>query len=50
MAVAQPTIGTQARVAQSGPRRRVRWGNIIVNVTLLLLCLLWTIPTMGLLI
>lgn len=50
MAVAQPTIGTQARVAQGTPRRRIRWGNIIVNVTLLLLCALWTIPTLGLLI
>ena len=50
MAVAQPTIGTQARVAQSSSKRRVRWGNIIVNVALLLLCVLWTIPTMGLLI
>jgi alpha-glucoside transport system permease protein len=50
MAVAQPTIGTQARVAQSSPRRRIRWGNIIVNIALLLLCVVWTIPTMGLLI
>ena len=52
MAVAQPTVGTntQARAAQSNPRRRVRWGNIIVNVALLLLCVVWTIPTLGLLI
>ncbi|MEP6774465.1 MAG: carbohydrate ABC transporter permease [Chloroflexota bacterium] len=50
MAVAQPTIGTQARVAQSSPRRRIRWGNIIVNVALLLICVVWTIPTLGLLI
>jgi alpha-glucoside transport system permease protein len=50
MAVAQPTIGTQARVAQGSPKRRVRWGNVIVNVALLLLCVVWTIPTMGLLI
>src|SRR6476619_689217 len=50
MAVAQPTIATQARVAQSSPKRRIRWGNVIVNVALLLLCLVWTIPTMGLLI
>jgi alpha-glucoside transport system permease protein len=50
MAVAQPTIGTQARVAQSSSRRRIRWGNIIVNVALLLICVVWTIPTLGLLI
>jgi alpha-glucoside transport system permease protein len=50
MAVAQPTIGTRARVAQSSPRRRIRWGNIIVNVALLLICVVWTIPTLGLLI
>jgi alpha-glucoside transport system permease protein len=50
MAVAQPTIKTQARVTPDSPKRRIRWGNIAVNVALLLICLLWTIPTMGLMI
>ena len=51
MAVAQRTVGnTQARVAQNRPKRRVRWGSIAVNVALLLVCLLWTIPTLGLMI
>ena len=27
-----------------------RWGNLLVNVALALICLLWTIPTLGLLI
>jgi alpha-glucoside transport system permease protein len=51
MAVAQPTISTtQARVATATPRRRIRWGNVVVNLALLVICLLWTIPTLGLLI
>ncbi|HST04992.1 MAG TPA: carbohydrate ABC transporter permease [Chloroflexia bacterium] len=50
MAVAQPTIKAQARVTPDSPKRRIRWGNIAVNVALLLICLLWTIPTMGLMI
>jgi len=50
MAVAQPTIAAaQAHAAQTNPRRGIRWGAIAVNLVLALICLLWTIPTLGLL-
>jgi alpha-glucoside transport system permease protein len=51
MAVAQPTMATgKARAAEITPRRRIRWGSIAVNLGLALICLLWTIPTLGLLV
>jgi alpha-glucoside transport system permease protein len=51
MAVAQPAATTaRARAAEAAPTRKKRGGIIFVNVTLAVLCLLWTIPTLGLLI
>ncbi|HKP55017.1 MAG TPA: carbohydrate ABC transporter permease [Chloroflexia bacterium] len=50
MAVAQPTIATtQARVAPP-PRRRKWLGPLLVNGSLAIICILWTIPTFGLLV
>jgi alpha-glucoside transport system permease protein len=49
MAVAQPTVST-SQATVTAPKRRVRWGPIIVNLTLALICLIWTIPTLGLLV
>ena len=49
MAVAQPAIeSVQPRVV--APRRKIRWGPILVNVVLAIICILWTIPTIGLLV
>ena len=49
MAVAQPSVSTaQARVA--APRRRFPWGTVAVNGVLAIICLIWTIPTIGLLV
>src|SRR3954462_8469266 len=49
MAVAQPTVATtQARVVT--PKRQIPLGSIFVNVTLAIICILWTLPTLGLLI
>lgn len=52
MAVAQPRTATaQPRVALApAPRRKRNTGSIMVNVVLLLICVVWTIPTLGLLI
>src|SRR5687768_5635616 len=47
--VAQPAIETtQPRITT--PRRRIRWGPILINLILALICILWTIPTLGLLV
>ena len=49
MAVAQQSVATtQPRTA--APRRRIRWGSIILNLILAIICILWTIPTLGLLV
>ena len=49
MAVATPTIASaQGRVAPK--RRRKFLGPLLVNGSLALICILWTIPTLGLLI
>jgi alpha-glucoside transport system permease protein len=39
-----------ATTTSSKPKRRITWGDIAVNGTLLLLVLLWTVPTFGLLV
>lgn len=45
--IAQPRVA-QARTSSS--RRNKRLGSILVNGTLALICLIWTIPTLGLLV
>ena len=48
------TTGTTARPATSrrgaSAKRQQFWGKVFVNVTLAIICILWTIPTFGLLI
>ena len=51
MAVAQPSItAAQTAVAPATPRRKIRWGTIGVNVVLAIICIMWTVPTLGLLV
>lgn len=51
MAVAQPSIATtQTAVAPVVPRRRIKFGSIALNLILAIICILWTIPTLGLLV
>ena len=51
MAVAQPSItAAQTAVAPVTPRRKIRWGTIAVNVVLAVICIMWTVPTLGLLV
>jgi alpha-glucoside transport system permease protein len=49
MAVAQRTVTTAQAVTTTRTRPR-RLGPILVNVILAIICILWTIPTLGLLI
>ena len=49
MAVAQPTINT-ARASVNASRRKFPVGSVLVNMLLALICILWTVPTLGLLI
>lgn len=50
MAVAQPTIATSAQPRVAPPRRRKWLGPLLVNGSLAIICILWTLPTLGLLI
>ena len=45
--IAQPH---EAAAAPGGARRRRRFGSIIINGTLLLICLVWLVPLLGLLV
>ncbi len=49
MAALQPAVATtQQRAVPT--RRQFPWGQVLVNLVLALICLVWTIPTIGLLI
>lgn len=51
MAVAEQTRTVVAQPQTvSTRRRRIKWGGVLVNLVLALICLLWTIPTLGLLV
>ena len=48
MAVAQPSVASAQTSAATAPRRTFKWGPLVVNGVLLLICIAWTIPTLGL--
>ncbi|MDQ6693581.1 MAG: carbohydrate ABC transporter permease [Chloroflexota bacterium] len=51
MAVVQSARSAAAQPQAVGTRkRRIKWGSVIVNVVLGLICLAWTVPTLGLLV
>jgi alpha-glucoside transport system permease protein len=51
MAVAETTMDkVETRQRTVTPRRRMKWGPVFVNIVLALICILWTIPTLGLLV
>ncbi len=47
---AKPASQTATAQTRTGTRRRIRWGPIILNLVLVLICVVWTIPTLGLLV